>query len=91
MSQLSDLIFTELVHTLQQLPSIHDKKQAHAICLALARAFAPDRPDSIAAGRQIERDRTMALINLRLEQLEGHPRERAELLLIRAAILGGQP
>lgn len=89
-ADLPDLIFTELVHTLQELPSISDSRQAHAICLAISRAFSPDRPDSFNAGRQAERDRTMALIQLRMEQLQDMPSHRkqiAELLALRAAIL----
>lgn len=93
MSQLSDLIYTELIHTLQQLPSINDHKQAHAICLAVSRAFSPDRPDSFAAGQQLERDRILALLQLREEQLNGTPmaRERAEVRILRAAILADNP
>lgn len=87
MSQLSDFIYTELIHTLEKLPSIAKEKQAHAICLAISRAFSPDRPDSFNAGRQVERDRTLALIQLRIDQLHNSPRERAEILLLRAAIL----
>lgn len=87
MSQLADLIYTELVQTLQDLPSVADTKQAHAICLAVSRAFSPDRPDSFTAGQHHERDRILSLITLRLEQLGRHPRETAELLLLRAAIM----
>lgn len=90
MSQLADLIYTELVQTLQDLPSVADTKQAHAVCLAISRAFSPDRPDSFTAGQHHERDRILALINLRLEQLNGYPRERAELQLLQSAIREAQ-
>lgn len=86
MSRLSDLIYTELVETLRDCDGCMDKPQAHAVCLAISRAFSPDRPDSIVAGRQLERDRTLALIDLRIEQLKHYPRERAELQLLRTAI-----
>lgn len=87
MSQLADMIYTELVQTLHDLPSVADTKQAHAVCLAISRAFSPDRPDSFTAGQHHERDRILALIALRLEQLDHHPREKAELLILRAAIM----
>lgn len=90
MSRLSDLIYTDLIDALRNSNSCMDDTQAHAVCLAISRAFSPDRPDSLAAGQQLERDRTLALISLRLEQLQNQPSHRkqiAELLLLRAAIL----
>lgn len=90
MSRLSDLIYTDLVEALRDSNSCMDDRQAHAVCLAISRAFSPDRPDSLSAGRQQERERTMALIALRLEQLQDQPSHRkqiAELLNLRAAIL----
>lgn len=86
MSRLSDLIYTDLIEALRNSQSCMDDAQAHAVCLAVSRAFSPDRPDSFTAGRQAERTRTLGLIELRLEQLERHPREKAELQLLRAAI-----
>lgn len=86
MSRLSDLIYTDLIEALRDSQSCMDDVQAHAVCLAISRAFSPDRPDSFTAGRQAERTRTLALITLRLEQLGSSPRERAELQLLRTAI-----
>lgn len=87
MSRLSDLIYTDLVEALRDSQSCMDDRQAHAVCRAISRAFSPDRPDSFTAGRQAERDRILALIRLRSEQLCRHPRERAELQLLEMAIL----
>lgn len=90
MSALPDMIFIGLVEALRDSQSCMDEAQAHAVCLAISRAFSPDRPDSYEAGRQAERTRTLALLRLRMEQLQAHPSHRkqiAELLILRAAIL----
>lgn len=87
MSRLSDLIYTDLIEALCDSNTCQNDRQAHAVCLAISRAFSPDRPDSFTAGQQAERSRILALVDLRMEQLKRHPREKAELQLLRAAIL----
>ena len=93
MSALPDLIFTGMVEALRDCQSCMSEAQAHAICLAVSRAFSPDRPDSFEAGRQAERTRILALLDLRLEQLGAPPftREHAENRVTRAAILESVP